>query len=318
MGSGGAITGLSVVAGSSDALYVLYDAAAGARRNVGLLVLQGASSGQIQVNTFNVGEGSVGRRALVLQGATLVGAFRRPNGAVVAFTRPASGGAVTEIAADPSLTATSAPSVATSGSNVLISWVGSNGATHLWTLRASGQPAGVARTVTTNFTTAEATGALGGAVIGVVGGADAARLSVTAGRAPRAIGAAPSGVTAFATMAAGRSAVIVSVAGGEARATLVRSLTDRGRSTSLGPAVSATHAAVSPTPWGAFALWPSAQTLNLRALRADGRTLGPSFAMGAFRATQPEAFSVASTGNVAFAFWAEGGNIQMLRMQCFS
>ncbi|MBL8685723.1 MAG: hypothetical protein JNK05_41490 [Myxococcales bacterium] len=313
--TGGAITGLSAVAGSADALYVAYDAAAGTRRVVGLLLITGASGGQMAVNTATVGEGSIGRSGLVLVGSTLIGAYKRTNGTVVAFTRSVSGGAVTELAADSALAASSAPSVAVNGRNILISWAGSNGSSYLWTVSATGQPVGAARTVATNFVGLQSTGALGGAVIGA---GSTAQVSLSTGRAPRAIAAIPAGATAYAVTNAGRTAIIASVASGTAHVTSVRTATDRGRTVSLGPAVGASHVAVAPTPWGGFALWPSASTLNLQALRPDGRKLGPSFAMGTFRATQSEAFSATAVGSVVYAFWAEGGNVQMLRIHCYS
>jgi hypothetical protein len=313
--TGGAITGVSVVAGSADALYVAYDAAAGTRRVVGLLLITGASSGQMQVNTATIGDGTIGRSGLVLVGSTLVGAYKRANGTVVVFTRPASGGAVTELVADGALAASSAPSVASSGRNVLISWVGSGGNSYRWTVSPTGQAVGAARTETTNFVGVQSTGALGGAVVGV---GSTAQVSVSTGRAPRAIASIPAGATAFSVAASGRSALVASVSSGTARVTALRTATDRGRTASLGPAVSASHIAVSSTPWGGFALWPSASTLNLQALRPDGRALGPSFSMGAFRATQSEGFSAVAIGSAVYAFWAEGGNVQMLRIRCYS
>lgn len=311
---GGPIQGLSVVAGGSNSLYVLYDAEVRGRRNVGLLVLDGVSSGQVQVNTFNVGEGTVGRRSLVLVGSTLVGAYKRPDGKVVAFTRALTTGPIAEVQADAALTASGAPSVAISGRNVLISWAGNQSNTHLWTLSSAGQPVGAARTIGAAISNGEATGALGGAVLGNNNG----QFSVGAGRSARAVGSIPSSVSAFSVMAAGRNALALVLTNGSARLLTLRSATDRGRAVDLGPAVGGAHAAISATPWGAFSLWPSAGTLNIRALRPDGRALGPSFAMGSFRATQPEAFSVAAVGSAVFAFWAEGGNVQMLRINCYS
>jgi hypothetical protein len=316
MATGGPIQGLSVIAASSDSLYVLYDAETRGRRNVGLLVLDGVSSGQVQVNTFNVGEGTVGRRSLAIVGQTLVGAYKRADGRVAAFTRPVGRGSITELPADAALTATSVPSVAVSGRNVLISWAGSSGASHLWTVSSAGAAVGAVRSITSNIARGEVTGALGGAVFGSA--TTTSQFSVASGRAARAVGSAPANVTSFSVAASGRNALVVTVANGTARAHFLRSATDRGRTIELGPAVSATHAAVAPTAWGAFSLWPSANTLSIRALRADGRTLGPSFAMGTFRATQPEAFSAAAVGNTVFAFWAEGGNVQMLRINCYS
>lgn len=313
--TGGAITGLSVVAGSADALYVAYDAAAGARRVVGLLLISGASGGQMAVNTANIGEGTIGRSGLALVGTTLIGAYKRTNGTVVAFTRAVSGGPVTELAADSAMTASSAPSVAVNGRNVLISWAGSNGSSYLWTVSATGQAVGAARTVATSFVGVQSTGALGGAIVGA---GSSAQVSLSSGRAPRAIASIPAGASAYAVTNAGRTAIIASVSGGTARVTSVRTATDRGRTVSLGPAVGASHVAVTPTPWGGFALWPSASTLNIQAIRPDGRTLGPNFAMGTFRATQGEAFSAAAVGSVVYAFWAEGGNVQMLRIHCYS
>jgi len=41
-------------------------------------------------------------------------------------------------------------------------------------------------------------------------------------------------------------------------------------------------------------------------------------AMVPFRATAPEAFSAVALGNAVYAFWGEGGNVQMLRINCYN
>lgn len=315
--TGGPIQGLSVIAVSADRLFVLYDAEARGRRNVGLLILDGVSSGQVQINTVNVGEGTVGRRSLAVMGATLVGAYRRADGKVVAFTRPINGGAITEVPADAALTASNAPSVAAAGRGALISWEGNQGSLHLWSLTAAGQSAGAARTVNgAGFTGgAESAGAFGGAVVGVGSGA---QLSIATARGARVIAGAPSNASAFSATSVGRALLIGTTSSAGAQVLMLSSATGRARAVSLGPAESAGHVAVASTAWGAFALWPSAGNLSIRALRNDGRTLGPSFAMGSFRASQRHAFSATAVGNTVFAFWAEGGNVQMLRINCYS
>ncbi len=317
--TGGAIQGVSVAAGSSDALWVLYDTAVGARRTVSLLSLTGVSSGQIAVNTFPVGEGSVGRSSLVVLGGNLVGAYKRTDGRVGVFSRPLSGGAITETQADASLTAGSAPVLAVVGRRAVVAWRGTGSTAYQLTVDAQGAAQGAARTLSATHPSLSVVGVFNGLTLGVSDSASGARLESLAARGPRAVGAVRNaGVRAFSASVVGRNALVLTIAGDTARVAFVRSAAGAGREHSIGPALNSAHAAIATTPWGAFALWPSAGTLSLRGVHQNGTVLGTTMAMVPFRATAPDAFSAVALGNAVYAFWGEGGNVQMLRINCYN
>jgi hypothetical protein len=314
----GDVQGLSVIAGPNDTLWVLYDSAVGARRTVSLMSLAGVRGTQIATNTFPVGEGTVGRASLALVGSTLVGAYRRVDGRVRVFTRPVAGGFMTERAMDAALTARAVPTVASVGRNALVAWALSGaGAVQQW-VGPNGAPQGPARRMTASHSLLDAVGAFGGMTFAVSDASAGSRVELLTARGPVPVGAVHAGgVRALSAAEIQGHAMVLTVAGGQARVSFLRAASGAGTEHVLGPAVDATHAAIASTAWGAFALWSSAGTLSLRVVRTHGELLGSAMPMGAMRPTSVEGFSAAAMGDGVYAFWAEGGAVRMLRMQCF-
>jgi hypothetical protein len=314
----GDVQGLSVVSSPNDTLWILYDSAVGGRRTVSLMSLSGVRGTQIATNTFAVGEGAVGRASLALVGSTLVGAYRRADGRVRVFTRPVAGGFMSERAMDAGLVASAVPTVASVGRNALVAWsLTDSGAAQQW-VGVNGAPQGPARRVTASHSLLDAVGAFGGMTFAVSSPSAGARVDVLTARGPVPVNAAHAGgVRALSAAETQGHAMVLTAAGGQARVSFLRAASGTGTEHVLGPAVDGTHVAIASTAWGAFALWSSAGTLSLRVVRANGELLGTAMPMAAMRPTSAEGFSAAAMGDGVYAFWAEGGVVRMLRMQCF-
>ncbi|MDP3275544.1 MAG: hypothetical protein Q8Q09_10140 [Deltaproteobacteria bacterium] len=312
--SGGLVSGVSVVSGPNDTLFVLYDTAVGPRRTVSLLVLSGVNDGSIQTNTFTVGEGSVGRSAITIVGSNVVGAYKRTNGQIAVFSRAITGGEVRDQPLTGAPLASVVPSVASVGRRVMVAFASSDGHVHRMMLDGSGVLVGRVRSATGTHRSVQALGAFGGMALGmgpaqveVVRGSRTSRLAAVRGE----------DVRVFSGATVGRGALVLSVQGGSAHIAAIRGAAGAGSERGLGPAVGAAHAALASTDWGGFSLWPNSGQLMLRAVRANGSTMGEAFTMGRFGAVAPEAFAAVSHANVLYAFWGESGEVRMVRMNCY-
>lgn len=343
--SGGNVSGVSTAAGTNDTLYVLYDTQVGPRTTVSLLVLAGVNGTQLQVNTVAIGEGNIGHSSLVILNNRVIGAYKKQDGRVAIFTHDlSSSGPATEVLADPSALARGVPTVAVVGRRARVAWPGRDGThVHVLNVDGNGQPQGTVQSIESTATRLHAVGSFGGSIAGInvapgapagtppagtppAGTPPAGSVSAPApgpvawingSRARTAAALAGQEVRVLSIVQAARNALALSVGGGTARISLVRSAAGAGTERELGPAQNSGAGVLAPTPWGAFALWASAGNLTIQAITQTGASIGAAFPAGRFGGSTGEAFSGVSLGNSVYGFWGEAGAVKMLRISCY-
>ncbi len=324
-------TPVSAVMTGTDTLWVLYsnhDA-----RNidaVSLIEVRGIANSHLEVDTHEVGEGTVTGGSLAVIGTNIVAAWVQPDHHVGVYTHPTTRGGVDRRIAFDTTVAPSTVSVTATARGGLVAWDDGGHAIHTVRLDANGAQQGFAMSLRGRFAAPVATSAFDGLVLfqSPPGRRGHLRVYAPGSAAPVPLrGAARVGGPSSVTVAASASRAFVSfVARGALHMTSLDAATGTGRDRVLTPTPGLGEAGLGATTWGSLAAWAQGGSMFVVPVNSDGEA-----ASAPFEVTTPTVSEgartpvVAATAQQAAVVWwgvparrpaGSAGTIRFVRLDC--
>ncbi|MEI8258576.1 MAG: hypothetical protein WCJ30_23125 [Deltaproteobacteria bacterium] len=323
-------TPVSAVMTGPDTLWVLYgDHDARNIDAVSLIEVRGIANSHLEVETHEIGEGTVTGGSLAVIGTNIVAAWVQTDHRVGVYTHPTSGGVDRRIAFDT----TAAPatvSVTATARGGLVAWDDGGHAIHTARLDANGAQQGFAMSLVGRFVAPVTTSAFDGLVVFQTPLGRTSHLRVyspgSAAPVPLRGAVAVGGVSGTTIAATPLRALVSSVARGALHVTSLDAANGSGRDRVLTPTRGIGEAGLGATTWGAMAAWTRAGSVYVVPVAPDG-----SAASAPFEVTQPATPEgartpvVASTPQMAAVVWwgiperrpaGSAGTLRFVRLDC--
>ena len=325
-------TPVRAVITAPDTLWVLYSTHDARNIDaVSLLEVRHVGNGHnLEVETHEVGEGTVTAGSLAVVGDNIVGAWVQPAHHVGVFTyATARGGSMQHISLDAPHPPTSV-SVAAAGNGALVTWDDNARALRRARIDAHGALVGTVFTLRGRYGMPVATSAFGGSIAMQNGAGAAAHIGLLAGDGRRPVGARGAARVAGASFpsVAGSAdrAHVLFTARGTAHLTTLDNATGAGRDRTLGPSGLVGETGIGATSWGSYAAWTRDGAINVVPVESNGAMVGTPFEItdpaSPERARSP---AVATAPRIAAVVWwgapsrrpaGSAGTIRFVRLDC--
>ena len=292
---------------------------------VSLVEVRGISGRSLEVETHEVGEGTVTRNSLAVINGSVVAAWVQTDHHVGVYTHPLNGGVDRRVALDAPQVPTSV-SVSAVGNGALIAWDDNARGLRYARLDSNGALVGAVTALAGRFSSLVATAVFDGLLL--LQNAAHLRLFAPGARRPTPLrGAARIGGVASPSVAAASSRGYVAfTAGGSTHLTTLDAAAGDGHDHVLGPSGRSGETGLVATPWGSFAAW----TLNgaIQVVPVDSEGVAASLP---FEVTDPvanegaRAPAVAGTPQFVAVVWygvparrpaGHAGAIRFVRLDC--
>ena len=311
-------------------LWVLYsDHAARNIDAVSVVEVRGLGGSHLEVDTHEVGEGTVTAGSLAIVGTNIVAAWVQPDHHIGVYVHPMNGGADRRIALDAPQ-APVAVSVAPAGHGALVAWDDNARGIRYARLNANGALDGTVTAVAGRYGSPVVTSAFDGLVVLQSPAGRAAHVSLLAPGARRPIsarGASRFGGAASTSTASSHTRGYVAFSShGTAHLTTLDAATGAGRDHVLGPSGRTGETGVGATPWGTLAAWTHDGAIQVVPVDGEGvpasapfevtDPAAPESARAPAVAATPDMVSVVWWGVPAHRTAGHTGAIRFVRLDC--